>query len=90
MRLPSFRAVHVRLKFKPELHLLFMVFSVLSVLFLKLETHLSFVHPFFFERFSIFLEIFHILLDGLLVVGLLGELRLVIHLHILNLALMLL
>ena len=77
--------IQLGLKLEPKLNFFFVVLGVLSVLLLEFEPHLSFIHPLFFERFTILLEDLHVLLDTLLVVSLLCELSLITKLHLLDL-----
>lgn len=85
----SMHFVELLLKLEPQLDLFFVVPRVLGVLFLQLEAHLPLVHPLLLQGLRILLQNLHVLLDDLLVVGLLGELGLVLRLQALHFLLVL-
>ena len=67
-----------------------MVLRVLSIIFLKLQPHLLFVHHFSLELFTHFLLSVEILLQHLLVVGLLLRFLLVVFVELFQFSLVLL
>lgn len=80
--------VKLRFEFEPQLNLLFMVFSVLHVFFLKLKSHLPLAILFLLEIITESLQGFDVFLELHLILRLLIEFLLKLPLHAVHFLLM--
>ena len=70
--------VKLTFEFETKLDLLFVILCILSVVFLKFESHLTLVHSLTLELFAKFVLSVEVLFEDLLVVGLLLRFLLVL------------